>query len=121
MPKRRTLHTSLSSKRTRVTAATNNLISAREASSQTASERQSPRKALAAASKANAASQATATASPSVTTFESQLLELQVEDEIVAPTEGSRAGTVATTEAGDGDNSQDEIISAPVDSFASIN
>lgn len=46
-----------------------------------------------------------ATALPSVTTFESQLLESQAQDEIIAPTKGSQAGTVATTEAGDSGNS----------------
>lgn len=52
-----------------------------------------------------------ATALPSVTTFESQLLESQVEDEIITPTEGSQAGTVATTEAGDGYNGYNQYIS----------
>ena len=42
-----------------------------------------------------------------------------MEDDIVAPTEGSRAVTVATTEAGDKDNGQDKITSA-ADSFDGI-
>lgn len=66
-----------------------------EPSSQHPSQRSlSPRQALAAASQA--------------TTFESQLLESQLEAGIVAPTEGSQAGTAATTEAGgDSDNDGD--------------
>lgn len=66
-----------------------------EPSSQRPSQRSlSPHQALAAASQA--------------TTFESQLLESQLEAEIVAPTEGSQAGTAATTEAGgDSDNDGD--------------
>ncbi|RYN60368.1 hypothetical protein AA0117_g13081 [Alternaria alternata] len=54
----------------------------------------SPRQVLAAASQA--------------TTFESQLLESQLEAEIVAPIEGSQAGTVATTEAEDGGGNGDD-------------
>ncbi|KAF7446639.1 hypothetical protein A1F99_099300 [Pyrenophora tritici-repentis] len=42
----------------------------------------------------------------------------QAEAEIVAPTEGSRAGTVATTEAGEG--GQDETNSALVENFDGI-
>jgi hypothetical protein len=60
-----------------------------------------------------------------VPTFESQFLKSQfleshVEDDIVAPTKGSRAVTVATTEAGDKDNGQDEM-SGIADSFDGIN
>ena len=43
-----------------------------------------------------------------------------MEDDIVAPTEGSRAVTVATTKARDKDNGQDKINSA-ADSFDGIN
>ncbi|KAA8613295.1 Dimer-Tnp-hAT domain-containing protein [Pyrenophora tritici-repentis] len=63
-----------------------------------------------------AASQANA--SPPIPTFELQFLESQAEAEIVAPTEGSRAGTVATTEAGEG--GQDETNSALVENFDGI-
>ena len=120
MAKRHALHTSSSSKRLRVAAATDDVVSTPAASSQPASQpasppasqRRSPRKALAAASQA--------TASSLVPTFESQFLESHVEDDIVAPTEGSRAVTVATTEAGDRDNGQDEMSSA-ADSFDGIN
>ncbi|EDU42099.1 predicted protein [Pyrenophora tritici-repentis Pt-1C-BFP] len=73
-------------------------------------QRRSPRKTLAAASQANA--------SPPIPTFELQFLESQAEAEIVAPTEGSRAGTVATTEAGEG--GQDETNSALVENFDGI-
>ncbi|KAA8621043.1 Dimer-Tnp-hAT domain-containing protein [Pyrenophora tritici-repentis] len=115
MAKRRALHTSSSSKRLRVAAATDNVVSTPAASpqpaSQPASQRRSPRKALAAASQA--------TASSLVPTFESQFLESHVEDDIVAPTEGSRAVTVATTEAGHKDNGQDKMSSA-ADSFDGI-
>lgn len=111
MAKRHALHTSSSSKRLRVAAATDDVVSTPAAPSQPASQRRSPRKALAAASQATASSQAP--------TFESQFLESHVEDDIVAPTEGSRAATVATTEAGDRDNGQDEMSSA-ADSFDGI-
>jgi hypothetical protein len=106
MPKRRLPQTSARSRRTRVAAATNNVASTPEASPEPASkpihQRRSPRKALVAASQA--------TSSPSVSTFESQFLESQAEAEIVAPAEGSRAGTVATIETGDG--GQDKTSSA---------
>jgi hypothetical protein len=46
-------------------------------------------------------------------------LESHVEDDIVAPTEGSRAVTVATTKARDKDNGQDEM-SSTADSFDGI-
>ncbi|KAG9385533.1 Dimer-Tnp-hAT domain containing protein [Pyrenophora tritici-repentis] len=59
-----------------------------------------------------------ANASPPIPTFELQFLESQAEAEIVAPTEGSRAGTVATTEAGEG--GQDETNSALVENFDGI-
>jgi hypothetical protein len=100
MAKRRApLHTSLGSKRLRVVAATNNVISTPASSSQPISQCQLPRKALAAASQATALSL--------VPTFKSQFLELHVEDDIVAPIEGSRAVMVATAEAGDKGNGQD--------------
>ncbi|KAK1911226.1 hypothetical protein P3342_011828 [Pyrenophora teres f. teres] len=51
--------------------------------------------------------QALAVAPSQATTFESELLESQPEAEIVAPTEGSQAGTAATTEAGGGDGDDD--------------
>jgi hypothetical protein len=115
MAKRRALHNSSSSKRLRVAAATDDVVSTPATSSQPepqpASQRQSPRKALAAASQA--------TASSPVLTFESQFLESHVEDDIVAPTEGSRAVTVATTKARDKDNGQDEM-SSTADSFDGI-
>ncbi|KAG9378445.1 hypothetical protein A1F94_011561 [Pyrenophora tritici-repentis] len=118
MAKRRLPQTSARSKRTKVAAATNNVASTPEASPEPASkpaskprpQRRSPRKTLAAASQANA--------SPPIPTFELQFLESQAEAEIVAPTEGSRAGTVATTEAGEG--GQDETNSALVENFDGI-
>jgi hypothetical protein len=42
-----------------------------------------------------------------------------MQDDIVAPTEGSRAVTVATTQAGDEDNGQDKM-SSTADSFDGI-
>jgi hypothetical protein len=42
-----------------------------------------------------------------------------MEDDIIAPTEGSRAVTVATTKAGDKDNGQDKM-SSTADSFDGI-
>ena len=69
----------------------------RTRSSQPSSQRSlSPRQALAVASQA--------------ITFESELSESQPEAEIVAPTEGSQAGTAATTEAGGGDGDVDDGI-----------
>ena len=53
----------------------------------------SPRQALAVASQAT----------EPIQTFESQLLESQLEDEIVGPMEGSQAATAPTTDAGHGD------------------
>jgi hypothetical protein len=115
MSKRRGLHTSSSSKRLRVAATTDDVVSTPAASSQPesqpASQRQSPRKALAAASQATALSL--------VPTFESQFLESHTEDDIVAPTKGSRAVMVATTEAGDKEDGQDEMIST-ADNFDGI-
>jgi hypothetical protein len=91
----------------RVAAATDDVVSTPAASSQPdsqpASQRQSPCKALAAASQATALSL--------VPTFELQFLESHVEDDIVAPAKGSRAVTVATTEAGDKEDGQDEMSS----------
>ncbi len=77
------------------TAPTKRLRSSAPSSRRPSQRTLSPRQALAAASQA--------------TTFESQLLESQLEAEIVAPTEGSQAGTVATTEAGDGGGDGDNF------------
>jgi hypothetical protein len=41
------------------------------------------------------------------TTFETQLLESQIEADIAALPDGSELGTAATTEAGDGDGDDD--------------
>jgi len=72
----------------------------------------SPRQALAAASQAT----------EPIQTFESQLLESQLEDEIVGPMEGSQAATAPTTDAGhgDGDGEVDADVDANDDDFTGI-
>jgi hypothetical protein len=57
------------------------------------SQRISPRKAIVAATQATQGTQATA-----ASTFESRLRDTQAADALVAPTEGSKAATVATAE-----------------------
>jgi hypothetical protein len=72
----------------------------------------SPRQALAAASQAT----------EPIQTFESQLLESQLEDEIVGPMEGSQAATAPTTDAGhgNGDAEADADVNANNNDFTGI-
>jgi hypothetical protein len=109
-PKRRQTALSAAAKRARTLLTPPSSQCASSASSRRAS---SPRQVLAAASQAT----------EFIQTFESLLLESQLEDEIVRPMEGSQAATAPTTNAGhgDGEAEADADVDTNDDDFTGIN